>query len=88
MPFEIEQGEPGQLGLLDLVHIIRWIAGVRFATGFHFHKNHGPAIDRHQIKFAQPAALLPGDDLQTTAITVEVKNLDGKPVERASVVVR
>ncbi len=33
-------------------------------------------------------ALLPGDDPQTTAITVEVKNLDGKPVERASVVVR
>jgi len=33
-------------------------------------------------------ALLVADDPQTTIITVEVKNLDGKPVERASVIVR
>jgi len=33
-------------------------------------------------------ALLLADDPQTTVITVEVKNLDGKPVERASVIVR
>ena len=33
-------------------------------------------------------ALLVADDPQTTVITVEVKNLDGKPVERASVIVR
>lgn len=33
-------------------------------------------------------ALLLADDPQTTIITVEVKNLDGKPVERASVIVR
>jgi len=32
--------------------------------------------------------MLVADDPQMTAITVEVKNLDGKPVERASVVVR
>jgi len=33
-------------------------------------------------------AMLVADDPQMTSITVEVKNLDGKPVERASVVVR
>ena len=33
-------------------------------------------------------ALLVADDPQTTIITVEVKNLDGEPVERASVIVR
>ena len=33
-------------------------------------------------------ALLVADDPETTMITVEVKNLDGKPVERASVIVR
>ena len=33
-------------------------------------------------------ALLLADDPQTTLITVEVKNLAGKPVERASVIVR
>lgn len=33
-------------------------------------------------------ALLVAEDPQTTIITVEVKNLDGKPVERASVIVR
>jgi hypothetical protein len=33
-------------------------------------------------------ALLLAEDPQTTIITVEVKNLDGKPVERASVIVR
>ena len=33
-------------------------------------------------------AMLVAEDPQMTSITVEVKNLDGKPVERASVVVR
>jgi len=32
--------------------------------------------------------LLVAADPETTSITIEVKNLDGKPVERASVVVR
>jgi hypothetical protein len=43
---------------------------------------------RRALLAAFMPALLLADDPQTTVITVEVKNLDGKPVERASVIVR
>ena len=67
MPLEIGQSQPRQPGLFGQIDRVGRIARLVRLPGFHLDKHHRPAVDGHQVDFAQRSAMPPGDDVVAAA---------------------